>query len=79
MVALGLFALCTAFSMAALSTGLGFTLSRGRVAGIFPRIAPASVRDQLRALLMTTGEREEARALSPRGPHGAAPAGRYFR
>ena len=39
--ALALFALCTALSMAALSTGLGFTLTRGRVAGLFPRIAPA--------------------------------------
>jgi ABC-type nickel/cobalt efflux system permease component RcnA len=40
-VALALFAICTALSMAALSTGLGFTLTRGRVAGLFPRIAPA--------------------------------------
>jgi ABC-type nickel/cobalt efflux system permease component RcnA len=39
--ALALFAICTALSMAALSTGLGFTLTRGRVAGLFPRIAPA--------------------------------------
>jgi ABC-type nickel/cobalt efflux system permease component RcnA len=39
--ALALFAICTAISMAALSTGLGFTLTRGRVAGLFPRIAPA--------------------------------------
>jgi hypothetical protein len=38
--ALGLFALSTALSMAALSIGLGFTLSRGRTAGFFPRIAP---------------------------------------
>ena len=38
--ALAMFAICTALSMTALSTGLGFTLSRGRVAGIFPRIAP---------------------------------------
>jgi len=38
--ALAVFALCTALSMTALSTGLGFTLSRGRVAGIFPRLAP---------------------------------------
>ena len=39
--ALALFATCTALSMAALSTGLGFTFTRGRVAGLFPRIAPA--------------------------------------
>jgi high-affinity nickel permease len=39
--ALALFAICTALSMAALSTGLGFTLTRGRVAGLFPRITPA--------------------------------------
>jgi ABC-type nickel/cobalt efflux system permease component RcnA len=39
--ALALFAICTALSMAALSTGLGITLTRGRVAGLFPRIAPA--------------------------------------
>jgi ABC-type nickel/cobalt efflux system permease component RcnA len=39
--ALALFAICTALSMAALSTGLGLTLTRGRVAGLFPRIAPA--------------------------------------
>jgi ABC-type nickel/cobalt efflux system permease component RcnA len=39
--ALALFAICTALSMAALSTGLGFTLTRGRMAGLFPRIAPA--------------------------------------
>jgi hypothetical protein len=38
--ALGLFALCTALSMAALSTGLGFTLSRGPVRNVFPRLAP---------------------------------------
>jgi ABC-type nickel/cobalt efflux system permease component RcnA len=38
--ALGLFALCTAISMAALSTGLGFTLSRGPVRNVFPRLAP---------------------------------------
>ena len=39
--ALALFAICTAISMATLSTGLGFTLTRGRMAGLFPRIAPA--------------------------------------
>jgi ABC-type nickel/cobalt efflux system permease component RcnA len=39
--ALGLFALCTALSMAALSTGFGFTLSRARVAATFQRLAPA--------------------------------------
>jgi hypothetical protein len=39
-VALGLFALCTALSMAALSTSLGFTLSRGPVRNVFPRVAP---------------------------------------
>jgi hypothetical protein len=39
--ALGLFALCTALSMAALSTGLGFTLDRGPVRNLFPRLAPA--------------------------------------
>jgi hypothetical protein len=38
--ALGLFALCTALSMAALSTGFGFTLSRGAVRNVFPRLAP---------------------------------------
>jgi high-affinity nickel permease len=38
--ALGLFALCTALSMAALSTGLGFTLERGRVGRVFPTLAP---------------------------------------
>jgi hypothetical protein len=38
--ALGLFALCTALSMAALSTGLGFTLSRGRLGDAIPRLAP---------------------------------------
>ena len=38
--ALGLFALCTALSMAALSTGLGFTLERGRVGRVFPALAP---------------------------------------
>jgi hypothetical protein len=38
--ALGLFALCTALSMAALSTGFGFTLSRGAVRTVFPRLAP---------------------------------------
>jgi ABC-type nickel/cobalt efflux system permease component RcnA len=39
--ALGLFALCTALSMAALSTGFGFTLSRGPMRNVFPRLAPA--------------------------------------
>ena len=38
--ALALFALCTALSMAALSTGFGFTLSRGPVRAVFPRLAP---------------------------------------
>jgi len=38
--ALGLFALCTALSMAALSTGLGFTLGRGGVSRVFPTLAP---------------------------------------
>jgi high-affinity nickel permease len=38
--ALGLFALCTALSMAALSIGLGFTLSRGPVGGAIARLAP---------------------------------------
>ena len=38
--ALGLFALCTALSMAALSTGLGFTFERGRVGRVFPTLAP---------------------------------------
>jgi high-affinity nickel permease len=38
--ALGLFALCTALSMAALSTGLGFTLGRGRIDRVFPTLAP---------------------------------------
>jgi high-affinity nickel permease len=38
--ALGLFALCTALSMAVLSTGLGFTLERGRVSRVFPALAP---------------------------------------
>ena len=38
--ALGLFALCTALSMAALSTGFGFTLSRGPARTVFPRLAP---------------------------------------
>jgi high-affinity nickel permease len=39
--ALALFALCTALSMAALSTGLGFTLSRAPVAATLRRVAPA--------------------------------------
>jgi ABC-type nickel/cobalt efflux system permease component RcnA len=38
--ALALFALCTALSMAALSTGLGFTLDRRRVRRAFPALAP---------------------------------------
>jgi ABC-type nickel/cobalt efflux system permease component RcnA len=38
--ALGVFALCTALSMAALSTGLGFTLSRGPLGAAIPRLAP---------------------------------------
>jgi hypothetical protein len=38
--ALGLFAVCTALSMATLSTGLGFTLGRGRVSRAFPALAP---------------------------------------
>jgi high-affinity nickel-transport protein len=38
--ALALFALCTAVSMAALSTGLGLALGRGPVRAIFPRLAP---------------------------------------
>jgi ABC-type nickel/cobalt efflux system permease component RcnA len=38
--ALGLFAFCTALSMAALSTGLGFTLGRSRVMSAFPALAP---------------------------------------
>jgi hypothetical protein len=38
--ALGLFAVCTALSMALLSTGLGFTLGRGRIHAAFPTVAP---------------------------------------
>jgi ABC-type nickel/cobalt efflux system permease component RcnA len=38
--ALALFALCTALSMAALSTGLGFTLGRHRVRSALPALAP---------------------------------------
>jgi High-affinity nickel-transport protein len=38
--ALGLFALCTALSMAALSTGLGFTLGRARIDRVYPTLAP---------------------------------------
>ena len=38
--ALGLFAACTALSMAVLSTGLGFTLGRGRIRNVFPALAP---------------------------------------
>jgi ABC-type nickel/cobalt efflux system permease component RcnA len=39
--ALGLFAVCTALSMTALSTGLGATLGRSRVCAAFPTLAPA--------------------------------------
>jgi hypothetical protein len=39
--ALGLFAACTAVSMAALSTGFGFTLGRAPVARTLQRLAPA--------------------------------------
>jgi hypothetical protein len=39
--ALGLFAACTAVSMAALSTGFGFTLGRAPVASVLQRVAPA--------------------------------------
>ena len=39
--ALALFALCTAISMAALSTGFGFTLSRAPVVRTLQRLAPA--------------------------------------
>ena len=39
--ALALFAVCTAVSMAALSTGFGFTLGRPAVAGALQRLAPA--------------------------------------
>jgi high-affinity nickel permease len=38
--ALGLFALCTALSMALLSTGLGLTFGRGRIRNAFPALAP---------------------------------------
>jgi ABC-type nickel/cobalt efflux system permease component RcnA len=38
--ALGLFAFCTALSMAALSTGFGFTLGRAPAAGMLQRLAP---------------------------------------
>ena len=40
-VALGLFAVCTAVSMTLLSTGFGFTLGADRVRRSFGRIAPA--------------------------------------
>jgi high-affinity nickel permease len=40
-VALALFATCTALSMALLSTGFGLTLSRGRARASLNRIAPA--------------------------------------
>jgi high-affinity nickel permease len=38
--ALGLFAVCTALSMAVLSTALGFTLGRARVRSVYPTLAP---------------------------------------
>ena len=38
--ALALFAVCTAISMAALSTGFGFTLARPRIARTLQRVAP---------------------------------------
>jgi high-affinity nickel permease len=38
--ALALFAVCTALSMAALSTGLGFTLGSARVRSVYPTLAP---------------------------------------
>jgi ABC-type nickel/cobalt efflux system permease component RcnA len=38
--ALGLFAFCTALSMAALSTGFGMTLASGPARRLFPRIGP---------------------------------------
>jgi ABC-type nickel/cobalt efflux system permease component RcnA len=38
--ALGLFAFCTALSMAALSTGFGMTLASGPARRLFPRLAP---------------------------------------
>jgi hypothetical protein len=38
--ALGLFAFCTALSMAVLSTGLGLTLDSGPARSLFPRAAP---------------------------------------
>jgi high-affinity nickel permease len=38
--ALAVFALFTAISMALLSTGVGFTLGRGRVRNVFPALAP---------------------------------------
>jgi high-affinity nickel permease len=38
--ALALFALCTALSMAALSTGLGLTLGRAGMRSLFPSLAP---------------------------------------
>jgi len=38
--ALAVFALFTAVSMALLSTGVGFTLGRGRVRNVFPTLAP---------------------------------------
>jgi hypothetical protein len=40
-VALALFAVCTALSMATLSGGVGLTLSRGPARRVFHRAAPA--------------------------------------
>jgi hypothetical protein len=40
-LALALFAVCTAISMAALSTGFGMTLSSGLARRAFGRLAPA--------------------------------------
>jgi High-affinity nickel-transport protein len=41
LVALGLFAFCTALSMAALSTGFGYALGRPRIRRAFGRVVPA--------------------------------------
>jgi high-affinity nickel permease len=41
LIALGLFAACTAISMAVLSTGLGFVLGRPRMQRAFGRVVPA--------------------------------------
>jgi high-affinity nickel permease len=41
LVALGLFAFCTALSMAALSTGFGYALGRPRIRRAFGRLVPA--------------------------------------